>query len=239
MDELIRVEEVTRTYALNGQSVPALKGITMTVPRASLVALKGRSGSGKTTLLNIIGGLDQADSGRVWIDGIALDSLTEAQRTKLRREKLGFIFQSFALLPTYSAFENVEFVLRLAGMGVKEAQQRTKECLKAVGLLNRLHNRPDELSGGQQQRVAVARAMANHPLLILADEPTGELDTETTRRLLTLLRQLVDQHGITLLVTSHDPLIDEVADRIYEISDGRIKESGKVKVNNEKLKTKN
>ena len=135
---------------------------------------------------------------------------------------MGFVFQSFALLPTYSALENVEFALRLAGLPVKESQSRAMQCLKAVGLVNRRNSRPDELSGGQQQRVAIARAMANHPALILADEPTGELDTKTTRQMLLLLRQLVKRDHMTVLITSHDPLIDEVADWTYELLDGKL-----------------
>ncbi|MFZ3069585.1 MAG: ABC transporter ATP-binding protein [Anaerolineaceae bacterium] len=221
---LVQVENAARTYLTTGGEVHALKGINLAVPFGAFIALKGRSGSGKTTLLNLVGGLDQPTSGEVYFDGQPLSALDDNARTDLRRERMGFVFQSFALLPTYSAFENVEFVLRLAGKGVGEARQRTVQCLKAVGLSNRMHNRPDELSGGQQQRVAIARAMANHPTLILADEPTGELDTGTTRQVLALLRRLVDHEGVTLLVTSHDPLIDEVADEVYLLKDGELAE---------------
>lgn len=217
---LVRVVNVNRTYITPGGEVHALKSINLELPSGALIALKGRSGSGKTTLLNLIGGLDQPTSGEVYFDGQALSTLGDSACTNLRCERMGFVFQSFALLPTYSAFENVEFALRLAGKEVNEARQRTVQCLKAVGLSNRMYSRPDELSGGQQQRVAIARAMANHPVLILADEPTGELDTTTTRQILTLMRRLVDHEGITLLVTSHDPLIDEVADQVYVLKDG-------------------
>lgn len=222
---LIRVENVTRTYLTSGGPIHALKGVNLTVLPGAFIALKGRSGSGKTTLLNLIGGLDQPTSGEVYFNGQTLSQLDDTARTDLRRDHMGFVFQSFALLPTYSAFENVEFSLRLAGKGVNEARQRVIQCLKAVGLSNRMHSRPDELSGGQQQRVAIARAMVNHPALILADEPTGELDTNTTRQVLTLLRRLVDHEGVTLIVTSHDPLIDEVADEVYELKDGMISEN--------------
>ena len=187
-----------------------------------LVALKGRSGSGKTTLLNIIAGLDKPTTGEVIIDGKPIHTLDDEDLSEFRYRHLGLIFQSFALLPTYSAFENVEFMLRLSGMVGKTAHSRATWCLKAVGLGNRMRHRPDELSGGQQQRLAVARALANRPLLILADEPTGELDTDTTRQILTLFRRLVEQEGITMLVTSHDPLIAEVADLIYELRDGEV-----------------
>jgi putative ABC transport system ATP-binding protein len=217
---LVRVENVIRTYITPGGAVRAINGVSLAVPPGVFIALKGRSGSGKTTLLNLIGGLDQPSSGEIYFDGQALSALDDFARTALRRERMGFVFQSFALLPTYSAYENVEFALRLAGKGVHEACQRVEQCLKMVGLANRMHSRPDELSGGQQQRVAIARAIANHPALILADEPTGELDTATTRQIFTLLRRLVDHEGVTLLVTSHDALIDEVADKIYKLKDG-------------------
>jgi ABC-type lipoprotein export system ATPase subunit len=224
MNPIVRVEEVSRVYAVDGRPVPALSGVNLDIAAGSFVALKGRSGSGKTTLLNIIGGLDRPTTGRVYLEGQSLVDLDEQALTDLRRRRLGFVFQSFALIPTYSAFENVEFALRLAGCGVNEAGRRSVECLRAVGLGKRLHSRPDELSGGQQQRVAVARAMANHPALILADEPTGELDSATTRQVLALLRRLVEREGVTLLVASHDPLIDEVADQVVELKDGKIEQ---------------
>jgi putative ABC transport system ATP-binding protein len=222
---LIRVENVTRTYLTSGGPVHALTGVNLTVSSGSFIALKGRSGSGKTTLLNLIGGLDQPTSGEVYFNDQPLSQLDDMGRTDLRRDHMGFVFQFFALLPTYSAFENVDFSLRLADKGVNEARQRVIQCLKAVGLSNRMHSRPDELSGGQQQRVAIARAMVNHPALILVDEPTGELDTTTTRQVLTLLRRLVDHEGMTLIVTSHDPLIDEFADKVYELKDGMISDN--------------
>lgn len=222
MNPMVQVKNVTRTYQSLGEPVHALKGINLEVSTGVLVALKGRSGSGKTTLLNIIAGLDQPSSGEIIIDGKPIHTLNDEALSEFRYRHLGLIFQSFALLPTYSAFENVEFMLRLSGIVGKTAQSRTAWCLKAVGLGNRMHHRPDELSGGQQQRLAVARALANRPLLILADEPTGELDTDTTKQILTLFRRLVEQEGITMLVTSHDPLVDEVADQIYELRDGEV-----------------
>jgi len=223
MSAIVKMENAGRVYEVNGQMVHALKEVCLEIEPGSFVALKGRSGSGKTTLLNIAGGLDSPTEGRVCFEGQSLAEMDDDALTAMRRQRMGFIFQSFALIPTYSAFENVEFALRLAGMGVSEAHQRAAQCLKAVGLGNRLHNRPDELSGGQQQRVAVARAMANRPALILADEPTGELDTDTTRQMLALLRRLTDKEGITLLVASHDALIDEVADRVIELRDGQLR----------------
>ena len=222
LDSLLRVEDVSRTFQTPGGDVHALQGVTLNIPRGSFVALKGRSGSGKTTLINILGGLDQPTSGRVVFNGKDLGDLEDDALTQLRREQIGFVFQSFALQSTFSAFENVDFMLRLAGHPLAFCQKRALQCLKIVGLVNRKNSRPDELSGGQQQRVAIARAIANHPALILADEPTGELDTGTSRQIFRLFQHLVEQEGITILVTSHDPLVDEVADLVFDIEDGRI-----------------
>ncbi len=219
---LLRIEAVTRTYTTDGQPVPALRGVDLELPRGVFAALKGRSGSGKTTLLNLIGGLDQPSSGQITFEGQLLSALSETKRTLLRRQRMGFIFQSFALLPTYSAFENVEFMLRLLGLGRRERLARAQRCLKVVGLARWMHHRPDEMSGGQQQRLAIARALANRPALILADEPTGELDTTTTRQILDLFRHLVEREGITILATSHDPIIDEYADQVFTLQDGKI-----------------
>jgi len=219
---LLKVNNVSRLYSTPGGAVHALREVSMEIRKGTLVALKGRSGSGKTTLLNILGGLDQPTTGQVIFDGVPLHKLNDEALTHLRCTRMGFVFQSFALLPSYSALENVEYALRLAGCPVRESQSRALQCLKAVGLANRRNSRPDELSGGQQQRVAIARAMVNHPALILADEPTGELDSRTTRQMIALLRQLVEQDGITIIVTSHDPRIDEYADEIYILRDGKI-----------------
>lgn len=219
---LVQVENVTRVYRADGQEVQALRGVTIDLPRGVLAAIKGRSGSGKTTLLNLIGGLDRPTSGKVTFAGKSLEKLSERALTMLRRRQMGFVFQSFALMPTYSAYENVEFMLRLAGAKRKERIERAKRCLKVVGLARWATHRPDEMSGGQQQRVAIARALANHPALILADEPTGELDTATTRQILGLFRHLVEREGVTILVTTHDPIIDEYADMIFMMQDGQI-----------------
>lgn len=222
-ESLLQVENVSRTFRTLGGDVHALQDVSLSIPRGALVALKGRSGSGKTTLLNILGGLDQPTSGKVVFNGKILSDLADDALTQLRREQIGFVFQSFALLSTFSAQENVDFMLRLAGHPLDYCRKRAVQCLKVVGLANRKNSRPDELSGGQQQRVAIARAMANHPALILADEPTGELDTGTSRQIFRLFQRLVEEEGNSVLVTSHDPLVDEVADQIYEIEDGRIK----------------
>ena len=226
LSPLVRVEALTRVYRVGAQEVHALRGVDLSLPRGKLVALRGRSGSGKTTLLNIIGGLDRPTSGEVYFNGLSLAGLGERELTRLRRHRIGFIFQSFALMPIYSAFENVELLLRIAGVKRQDRFQRARESLRLVGLGRWMDHRPDEMSGGQQQRVAIARALATRPDLILADEPTGELDTTTGRQIFALLRRVTEVEGITVLTVTHDRLIDEYADRVYELLDGRVKPSG-------------
>jgi len=221
---IVRVQGVCRVYGTDGQQVHALRGIDLELPRGVLAALKGRSGSGKTTLLNLIGGLDRPTSGEISFDGQPLSALSEAELTLMRRHRIGFIFQSFSLLPTYSAYENVELALRFAGFERREMVERARRCLRAVGLGQWMHHRPDEMSGGQQQRVSIARALAPRPELLLADEPTGELDSATSRQILALFRHLVEKEGLTILVATHDPLLDEYADLIYRIQDGLLVE---------------
>ncbi len=222
---LVRVEGASRIYRTDGQEVQALRGIDFELPRGVLAALKGRSGSGKTTLLNLIGGLDRPTGGSIYFDGQPLTEMSETQLTLLRRHRIGFIFQSFALLPTYSAFENVELALRFAGLKRSEQIERARRCLRVVGLGQWMHHRPAEMSGGQQQRVSIARALATHPDLILADEPTGELDSTTTRQILSLFQHLVKNEGITVLLATHDPIIDEYADIIFIMKDGSLLQS--------------
>ncbi len=221
---LVSVRQATRTYHVDGREVHALRGVNLDLQRGVLAALKGRSGSGKTTLLNLIGGLDRPTSGSVYFEGQPLGELSDNELTRLRRSRMGFVFQSFALLPTYSAYENVELMLRLAGMNRQERTERVRRSLRVVGLEGRMQHRPDEMSGGQQQRVAIARALATKPVLILADEPTGELDTTTTRQILSLFRYLVEREGVTILTTTHDPIVDEYADVIYTLHDGQLVE---------------
>jgi ABC-type lipoprotein export system ATPase subunit len=211
-----------RIYKVDGQEVPALRGVNLTLAAGKLIAIKGRSGSGKTTLLNCLGGLDRSTSGQVRIFGQDIGNLNDEQLTSWRRTQVGFIFQSFALLPTLSAFENVELVLRIAGVSSEERRKRTLTCLERVGLEHFRNHRSYELSGGQQQRVAIARALVNSPQLILADEATCELDSQTSREILTLFRQIVDQEKVTLLMASHDNLVDEYVDCIVKIRDGQI-----------------
>lgn len=225
LPELLRVENLSRTFFTAGGEVKALQNIDLSIQAGQLVALKGKSGSGKTTLLNLLGGLDQPTSGEIFFQGKPISTFAEDELVWLRRNQIGFVFQSFALIPTYSAIENVELVLRLAGGDPQKNQRRAYQSLRAVGMGNRAHSRPNELSGGQQQRVAIARAIANHPQLILADEPTGELDTSTTQQVFALFRRLVDHEGITILITSHNPLVEEIADQVIEIVDGCIKDT--------------
>jgi len=219
---LIRIERVTRVYRAGQQEVPALRGVDLEIPRGILAVLMGRSGSGKTTLLNLIGGLDQPDSGRVYFDGRPLAGMGDNELTLLRRKRIGFVFQSFALMPTYTAFENVEMLLRMNGLSRKDRTQRTRRCLYVVGLANWMGNRPAEMSGGQQQRLSIARAISTRPDLILADEPTGELDSGTTRQIAVLFRHLVEKEGVTILMTTHNPILVEYADKVYNLKDGQL-----------------
>jgi putative ABC transport system ATP-binding protein len=219
----IIARQVWRTYPIGiHQEVHALRGVNLTIQAGSYLALKGRSGSGKTTLLNCIGGLDKPTRGSVSVFGTELKDLNDSQLTRFYREHVGFIFQAFGLTPTYSALENIEIVLQIAGKGYKERRQRAEYCLERVGLGEWQHHRVHELSGGQQQRVAIARALANQPQLILADEPTGKLDTNTAREIFTLFREIVEGEGATILMAAHDPLVDEYVDGVLQLSDGQI-----------------
>jgi ABC-type lipoprotein export system ATPase subunit len=221
---LVRTEMLTRVYRVGTRQVQALQGISLAVEPGQFVALRGRSGSGKTTLLNCIAGLDQPTSGHVWLEGQDLARLPERKRVRLRRRRIGFVFQSFALLPTYSSWENVDLMLRLAGVRRGERRRRVDQALGLVGLQKWANHRPFELSGGQQQRLAIARALSTRPALILADEPTGELDSTTGQQILELLRQVVDREGTTVLMATHDLTVDLFADQVYHLEDGCIVE---------------
>ena len=219
---LIDIQGVSRDFQVGGQTIHALRDVTFSVGRGDFVAVIGRSGSGKTTLLNVIAGLDRPTSGKVLIDGLEVSAMTEAQLTELRRRKLGFVFQSFGLLPLLSAYENVEIALRIAGAGIRERGRRASEVLEMVGLGRRAKHRPYELSGGEQQRVAIARALANRPQIILADEPTGELDSTTATSIFALLLDIAASEGVTIVTTTHDLLVMERARRVLELSDGAL-----------------
>ena len=220
---VIEVVDLRRTYKIGShQEVQALRGINLQIFRGECVAVKGRSGSGKTTMLNCIGGLDRPTSGYVKVFGEELTKLSDQELTQYHREKVGFIFQSFGLTSTYSAFENVELLLRIAGAGIKHRRERALHCLELVGLAKWKNHRPNEMSGGQQQRLAIARALANQPRILLADEPTGKLDTATARDIFGLFRRVVSEEEVTVLMAAHDPLVDEYADRVLRLKDGNI-----------------
>jgi len=221
-DAMIRTEQVTRVYHVGARDIPALRGVDLAVGAGKVVALRGRSGSGKTTLLNCVGGLDRPTGGRIWFEGRDVTRLSERQWVKTRRQRIGFVFQAYALLAAYSAWENVDLILRLTGAKSRERQARTEEVLTLMGLSKWMDHRTFELSGGQQQRVAIARAIAPRPALILADEPTGKLDTATGQQILNLFRRIADQDGTTVLIATHDLAVDAFADALYHLQDGRI-----------------
>ncbi|MFG3428035.1 ABC transporter ATP-binding protein [Streptomyces californicus] len=221
---MVRVEDLHRSYGSGEAAVHALRGVSFDIPRGELVALKGRSGSGKTTLLNLVGGLDAPDSGRITVDGTEIVGLGEKGLLELRRDRVGFIFQSFGLIPILSAAENVGVPLRLRKADPAERDERVALLLSLVGLADHAEQRPGELSGGQQQRVAIARALANRPALLIADEPTGQLDAETGLAVMELLRAVVRSENVTALVATHDPQLLGLADLVLELSDGHIVE---------------
>jgi putative ABC transport system ATP-binding protein len=219
---LVEIRDVTRTFGSGATAVQALRGVSCRIRPGALTALVGRSGSGKTTLLNIIGGLDLPTSGSVQVAGLEVTAMTERERLVLRRETVAFIFQSFGLIPILSAAENVGIPLRIAGTDARTREQRVQSMLAIVGLSEHSRQRPNELSGGQQQRVAIARALAGTPRLLIADEPTGQLDSETGRQIMRLLRTVVQSEGITALVATHDPVLIELADDALRLDDGML-----------------
>ncbi|MWA14143.1 ABC transporter ATP-binding protein [Streptomyces sp. BA2] len=223
-ESAVVVEDLHRTYGSGASAVHALRGVSFTVPRGELVALKGRSGSGKTTLLNLVGGLDTPDAGKITVEGLELAGLGEDGLLELRRDHVGFIFQSFGLIPILTAAENVGVPLRLRKTDPRAREERVALLLALVGLADHAEQRPGELSGGQQQRVAIARALANKPSLLIADEPTGQLDAETGLAVMELLRAVVRGEGVTALVATHDAALLDLADRVLELSDGEIVE---------------
>jgi ABC-type lipoprotein export system ATPase subunit len=223
LDFVIETNDLWRIYSLDNSDqdgIAALRGVNLRIRKGRFVALKGRSGSGKTTLLNCLAGLDKPTSGSIRVLGHDLAQMSEQELTVWRREQVGLVFQSFGLLPTLSAYENIELLLRIRGEGYAMRHRRALECLELVGLSNWRNHRPYEMSGGQQQRVAVARALVNRAQLILADEPTGELDSKTTQELLVFFRKLVEDKQITFLMVSHDPLVDQYAHEVLFLKDG-------------------
>jgi putative ABC transport system ATP-binding protein len=222
-DDLITIEAASRYYYIGQENeVRAVDGVTWKIPRGRFLALRGRSGSGKTTLLNLVGGLDQATEGRLFFEGRDMTAMGDRELTKLRRHEMGFIFQTFSLLPVLSAFENVELSMRIAGLGGRARRARTRELLELVGLGERMTHRPFELSGGEQQRVAIARALANEPSLLIADEPTGALDSVTGLEIMMLFRRITDEGGISIAMATHDPALSQFTDDTLLMEDGRL-----------------
>jgi len=223
---VLRAEGVKRAYKTAGGTFWALKGVDIAIEAAKLTILKGRSGSGKTTLMNILGALDLPTEGAVLHDNQDLVKLPGRARDLFRRKHAGFVFQSVALVGVMTALENVEFGLRITGYPQRQIRKRAEECLELVGLKGRMQNMASELSGGEQQRVAIARAMAHKPAILFADEPTAELDSGTGYAVMNLFKSLVDSEGVTVLMTTHDPNLMDMADRLYVIEDGLIEGAG-------------
>ena len=225
---IVRTEALTKIYGTGLTAVTALDHVNLNVASGEMVAVMGPSGCGKSTLLNLIGGLDRATEGKVSIDGNDVSALDDARLTELRRRKIGFVFQTFNLIPVLDAVENAALPLILDGVKQSEARARAADWLRDVGLADRLANRPDQLSGGQQQRVAIARALVAEPALVLADEPTGNLDSRASDEIAVLLRQVADTWGRAVLMVTHDPRIAAYADRIVFLKDGRIVDETKL-----------
>ena len=222
---VLKTKGLVKNYYI-GRSivVPALRGVDLKIYEGEFIAIVGPSGSGKTTLLNMLGLLDRPTAGQIYVDGMEVSSLNDNQLSEIRLRKIGFIFQYYNLMPILTALENVEMPMVLAGLPKKERIKRAKELLKAVGLGRFIRHKPNEMSGGQQQRVAIARALANNPSIVLADEPTGNLDTKTSEEIIKLLGRINREKGTTLVVVTHDPDIAEKAHRILQIRDGILKE---------------
>jgi putative ABC transport system ATP-binding protein len=221
-EPVVVTEGLGRDYEAGGRAVHALRDVDLRIPRGALTVVHGRSGSGKTTLLNVIGGLDRPTHGRVWMDGDEVSAKGEDELVALRREKIGFVFQAFGLVPILTAAENVEVPLRLLKVEPNERDARVRELLELVGLGGRAGHRPYELSGGEQQRVAICRALANRPELLIADEPTAQLDSENALTIMELIRELVESEGVSAIVATHDSLLLEVADATVQLRDGQL-----------------
>lgn len=219
---LIETYGLTKIYRMGRAEIRAVDNVNLAIEKGEFVSIMGRSGSGKTSLLNLIGCLDRPTAGSIFIDRIEVTKLPPNKLPRIRREKIGFVFQQFNLIPTLTALENVELPLRYAGVGGKERVRRAREVLERVGLGERLNHRPSELSGGECQRVAIARAIVNRPLIILADEPTGELDTQTAAEIVSLLRELNQESGLTIVVVTHDPEVARGTHRTIYLRDGHI-----------------
>ena len=219
---VLAAESATREFGEGESAVRAVNEVTVSIEPGEFVALVGRSGSGKTTLLNLLAGLDRPSSGKVWFEGRELSQLSERELVGLRREKIGFVFQSFGLIPLLSAFENVELPLHIGGVSWRDRRRRANEALDLVGLLGRAGHRPYELSGGEQQRVAIARALVAGPSVLFADEPTGELDSVTAQSIGGIMRDIAASRGVTVVTATHDLMLADMTDRRLQMADGRI-----------------
>lgn len=222
MEHIVETRNIVQSFPIaGGKELVVLKNINVRIPAGKLTMLRGRSGSGKTTLMNLLSALDYPRSGEILFEGQEIQNMSEHDREIIRKTQIGFVFQSVALIPMMTAYENVEFVLRLAGYKGNR-RKRTEECLKLVGLGGRMHHMPQELSGGEQQRVAIARAIAHEPKIIFADEPTAELDSNTGLQIMKIFKNLIEDQGVTIVMTTHDTGLMEIADCIYHIEDGEI-----------------
>lgn len=220
--EIVRTQNVCKTYVMGGDTVHALRGITLTIYAGEYISIMGPSGSGKSTFFNMVGGLDKPTSGEVYIDEVDIAQLDPYELAWLRCRKIGYIFQTFNLIPVMTALENVTLPMVFAGVDPDEAREKGAALLELVGLGQRLHHKPAQMSGGQQQRVAIARALANDPAIILADEPTGNLDLKTGHAVIELLKQLKDERGVTIITATHDMKMLDASDRVIWITDGRV-----------------
>ena len=222
MGEILVANGIKRGFPVGGGTFWALKGINLVVEENKLTVFKGRSGSGKTTLMNILGALDYPTSGSVVFNGKSLSDASERTRDQVRKHEMGFVFQSIALVSMMTAYENVELILRINGYPAKDRRSRVESCLERVGLAARMRHLSPELSGGEQQRVAIARAIAHKPKVVFADEPTAELDTNTGLQVVKIFTDLIRHEGATVVMTTHDPGLMEVADKVYELEDGEV-----------------
>jgi putative ABC transport system ATP-binding protein len=222
MDNIIEIVNLKRSFKVGSETIYALKGINLSIEAGKLTVLCGRSGSGKTTLMNLAGTLDEPDEGKIIFRGKDITSCSEAEKDLLRRSKMAFVFQSVALMPLMTAYENVEYSLRINKTPIRERQKRVEECLDMVGLLKRARHMPGEMSGGEQQRVALARAIAHRPEIIFADEPTAELDSTMGLHVIRVLKKMVEKEGLTVVMTTHDQDIAALADVLYKMQDGEI-----------------
>jgi len=219
---LIEATDISKSYLVGSQTVKVLQSVTIQINPGEFMAIVGRSGSGKTTLLNLLAGLDQPNTGKVLVRGVDIADMSDNQLTDMRRGMIGFIFQSFGLLPLLSAFENVELPLRIAGVNIADRQSQTRDALEMVGLWSRASHRPYELSGGEQQRVSTARAIVNKPPLILADEPTGELDSNNARDIFGLFKEMISIQGMSIVCATHDSTLLSMADNVKELRNGSL-----------------